>query len=131
MKRKYLWFSVAKVTLQLQMSFCLSFCSFVIKIPQQLEIIILHHSFLIILHASFIIIHSSFTIHSSLFIHPSFILRLLTFSACSQSFSYFKELETWNTVCLFHCKCQVCQGKVQKFQQQQEEVNRTDQKVSM
>ena len=44
------------------------------KTPQQLEIIILHLSSFI-LHSSFIILHSSF-------IHPSFISRLLSFSAC-------------------------------------------------
>ena len=43
--------------------------SLVIKTPQQLEIITLHHSSLIIHPSSF-------------FMHPSFILRLLSFSAC-------------------------------------------------
>ena len=43
---------------------CLSLC----KTPQQLENIILHHSSFIILHL--------------FFIHPSFISRLLSFSAC-------------------------------------------------
>ena len=52
-----------------------SVCLFVLKTPQQLEIIILHLS-------SFIILQSSFNHPSSFFINPSFILRLLRFSAC-------------------------------------------------
>ena len=57
-------FSVAKATLHSQRSVCLFVCLSVHrhKTPQQLEIIILQHS--------------------SFFIHPSFILRLLSFSAC-------------------------------------------------
>ena len=58
-------FQVAKAPPHSQMSVCL----FVIKTPQQLQIIILHHS-------SFILQPSSF------FIHPSFISWLLSFSAC-------------------------------------------------
>ena len=55
----------------------------VCKTPQQLEKIILHHS-------SFIIHHSSIILHhfSSFFIHPFFISRLLSFSACSLSKYY-------------------------------------------
>ena len=49
---------------------CLSVCSSVTKNPQQLEIIIHHPS-------SFIL-----CLPSSFFIHPSFISRLLSFSAC-------------------------------------------------
>ena len=47
------------------------------KTPQQLEIIILHLS-------SYILHHPSFILHqpSSFFIHPSFISRLLSLSAC-------------------------------------------------
>ena len=56
-------FSVAKATLQSQMSVSPLVCLSVIKTPQQLEIIIYHHS--------------SFILH-----HPSFISRLLSFSAC-------------------------------------------------
>ena len=60
-------FSVAKVTLQSQMFFrCLPVCLSVSNTPQQLELIILHHS--------------------SFIIHPSFISRLLSFSSC---FIYF------------------------------------------
>ena len=60
-------FSVAKATLQSQMSVRPSVRPSVCKTPQQLEIINLHHS----------------TIHpSSFFIHPSFISQLLSFSAC-------------------------------------------------
>ena len=64
---------------------------FVIKTPQQLEIIILHHSTFILHHTSFILHHPSFILHHplsffihpiSFFIHPSFISRLLSFSAC-------------------------------------------------
>ena len=63
-------FSVAKATLQSQMSVRPSVCPSVCKTPQQLEIIILHHPL-------------SFFIHPiSFFIHPSFISRLLSFSAC-------------------------------------------------
>ena len=48
-------FSVAKATLQSQMSVCLSVCPSISKTPQQQEIIIIHHSYSI-----FIILHSSF-----------------------------------------------------------------------
>ena len=72
-----LHFSVAKATLHSQMSVRSSIRLSVIKTPQQLEKIILHHS-------SFIIRHSSIIPHhfSSFFIHPFFISRLLSFSAC-------------------------------------------------
>ena len=66
--------SVAKATLHSQMSIRSSVRH---KTPQQLEIIILHHSSFIILHSSFIILH-----------HPSFISRLLSFSTCF----YFHDL---------------------------------------
>ena len=64
---------------QSQMSVRLSVC----KTPQQLETIILHHSSFILHHPSspFITLYH----HSSSFIiiiHPSFISRLLSFSAC-------------------------------------------------
>ena len=69
-------FSVAKATLHSQMSVHLFVRLSGSKTPQQLEIIILHHS-------SFTIHPASFFIHpSSFFIHPSFISRLLSFSAC-------------------------------------------------
>ena len=55
-------------------SVCPSVCLSGSETPQQLEIIILHQS-------TFILHHSSFILHSSI-IHPSFILRLLSFSAC-------------------------------------------------
>ena len=74
-------FSVLKATLQSQMSVCLS----VSKTPQQLEIITVHHSSFIILHSSISILHHSSFIHqhsSLFFIYPSFISRLLSFSAC-------------------------------------------------
>ena len=48
---------------------CLSISQSVTETPQQLEIIILHHP-------------SFNNQHSSFFIHPSFITRLLSFSAC-------------------------------------------------
>ena len=68
-----LLFSVAKASLHftnVRLSVCLLVWQLVTKTPQQLEIIILHHS-------SFILHHPS-----SFFIHPSFISRLLSFSAC-------------------------------------------------
>ena len=59
----------------------------VIKTPQQLEIIFLQYSTFVFHHPSFILHHSSssFIILHSSFIHPSFISRLLSFSACFYS----------------------------------------------
>ena len=60
---------------------------FVLKTPEQLEIIILHQSSFIILHSSFII-----------FNHPSFISWLLSFSAClNLHIEMLTYLERWTS----------------------------------
>ena len=75
--KKFQNFSVVKVTLHSQVSIHLSVCSFVLKTPQQLEIIILHPSTFIILRSSFKFFllpsSSTFFIHPS---HSSFILHI-------------------------------------------------------
>ena len=65
-KLQVIFFSVAKATLQSQMSVHSFICSFVrLQNPPQLKIIILHPS-------SFILHHFSFILHHSPFILPSF-----------------------------------------------------------
>ena len=66
-------FSVAKATLHSHMCVCSSVSQLVTKTPQQLEIIILHHSCFNLHHSSFILNHSTF------------ISRRLSFSACYTS----------------------------------------------
>ena len=67
---------------------CPLVCLSVTKTHQQLEIIILHHSFFILPHSSFII-HSSF-IHPSFILHSSFIhftaFKLLSLLPYNQAF---------------------------------------------
>ena len=68
-------------------------CSFVCKTPQQLEIIILHHSSFIIHPSSFILHHSSFILHSSFIILCSSFLHFATFKL----FSLFTR--EWEPIC--------------------------------
>ena len=97
-------FSVAKVTLQSQMSIHLFVCSSVRPsvCSSSKPLNSLKSSSFINLHSSFIILHSSFII----FNHPSFISRLWSFSACfdfmrnDDSGLYWGKVTLWRLITL-------------------------------
>ena len=96
-------FSVAKATLQSQMSVRPSVRSFVIKTPQQLEIIILHHSTFILHHSSFIV-HSSFiNLHSSFLHFATF--KLFSLFVILIVNHFYIQLLLWN-----NCKYGACEA---------------------